>query len=96
MVYVPILVWIKIGNGTLCNSLTASNCFDRNDNISPIQFKKNDDKGHIRNIHIKYTIIIIVKYTIAENELFVVQSQENYNKININHTPSIFLLYNTH
>ena len=35
---------------------------------------------------IKYKIIIIVQYTIAENVPIVVQSHENYNKININHS----------
>ena len=49
-------------------------------------FEINDDTGHIRNIHIKYTIIIIVQYTIEENVPFVVQSQENDNKsISITH-----------
>ena len=49
--------------------------------------EKYNDKGHLRNIHIKYIIIIIVQYTIVENEYLVVQSHENYNKININHSP---------
>ena len=33
---------------------------------------KNNDKGNIRNIQIKYMIIIIVQYTIAESVPFVV------------------------
>ena len=53
---------------------------------------ENDDKWHIRNMQIKYYIIIIVKYTIAEDVVFVVQSHESYNKININHSPSWFPL----
>ena len=54
--------------------------------------EKNDDEWHIINIKIKHTIIIIVQYTIAENVPFIVQSHENYNKINIDHSPSRFWL----
>ena len=36
---------------------------------------KNNDKGNIRNIQIKYMIIIIVQYTISFKRPFVVQSQ---------------------
>ena len=43
---------------------------------------------------IKYNNLIIVQYTIAENVPFVVQYNENYNIININYSPSRFLLYN--
>ena len=53
-------------------------------------FKKNEDKWNIRKIQIKYKIIIIVKYTIAEDVAFVVQSNKNCNKINIDHSPSQF------
>ena len=53
---------------------------------------KNYYKWHIRNIHTKYIIIIIVHYTIAEDLDFVVQYHESYNKININHSPSQFSL----
>ena len=52
----------------------------------------NDDKWHIGKINIKNKIVIIVEYTIAENVPFVVQSHKNYNKINIDHSPSLFLL----
>ena len=50
-------------------------------------FGGNNDKQHIRNVQIKYMIIIIVQYKIAENVPFVVQPFKNYNKININHSP---------
>ena len=52
----------------------------------------NDDKWHIRKKQIKYKIVIIVEYTIAENVPFVVQSHKNYNKINTNHSTSWFWL----
>ena len=43
------------------------NC-DRNNKRSLIYFfEKNDDKWHIRNIHIKYKIIIIIQYKISED-----------------------------
>ena len=42
--------------------------------------EKNDDRGHTRNIQIKYMIIIIVQYTIAENVPFIFQSHEYCNK----------------
>ena len=47
----------------------------------------NDDKGYIRNIHIKCTIIIIFQYTISENVPFIVQSHGNCDEINIDHLP---------
>ena len=53
--------------------------------------EKNDDKWHISNIQIKYTIIFIVQYKTAENLPFVVQSHENYDRINFNHSPYEFL-----
>ena len=56
-------------------------------------WEKNNDKGQIRNIQIKCTIIIIVQYKITENISFVVQSHENY-KIDINHTPYQYWLWN--
>ena len=40
----------------------------------------------------KYTIIIIVQYTIAKNVPFVVQHQENCKNININHSTYQFWL----
>ena len=59
---------IEIWNETLCNSLTASKKIDRNDIIYLIQYLwENHDKGHIRNIQIKCTTIIMDQYTIAEN-----------------------------
>ena len=45
----------------------------------------------MKNIQIKYYIIIVVQYTIAENVPFVVQFQNIYNTINIYHSPSQFL-----
>ena len=39
-------------------------------------FKKNNYKGHIGNIQIKYTIIIIIQYTTAENVPFIIQFQK--------------------
>ena len=39
-------------------------------------------------MQIKYKIIIKVQYKIAENVPFIVQYNENYNKINIEHSPS--------
>ena len=39
--------------------------------------------------HIKYKIVIIVQYIIAEN-VPSFQSHENYDKIDINHSPSQF------
>ena len=42
----------------------------------------------------KYKIIIIVQYKIAENVPFVVQSQEIYNKFNIDHSSSQISLQN--
>ena len=48
-------------------------------------YNKNDDKCHIRK-YIKYNIVIIFQYTIAENVPFVVQYYEKFNKsISINH-----------
>ena len=44
------------------------------------------------NILIKYYTIIIVQYTIAENVTFVIQYHKIYNTINIDHSPSQFLL----
>ena len=42
-------------------------------------YDKNDDYWHIRKIQIKYTIIIIVQYTIEENvSCLVFQYSENY------------------
>ena len=54
--------------------------------------ERNDEKLHIRNIYIKYKIIIIVQYKIAEYVAFVVQSHNNYNKRYIDHLPSQFSL----
>ena len=59
--------------------MTKYNCFNF--------FEKNDDKGHIRNIYIKFTIIIIFQYTIAENLPYIFQFHENCNEINIDHLP---------
>ena len=39
---------------------------------------ENNDKLHIRNMQIKYKIIIIVQYTIAENAHLIVQYQNIY------------------
>ena len=50
--------------------------------------EKNDDKWHIKNIHIKYNIIIILQYKIVEDVAFVIQSNRNNNKMNIYHSPS--------
>ena len=48
--------------------------------------EKNGDKWHIRNIQIKYKIIIIVQYTLTEDVAFDVQSQTNYVKtVSITH-----------
>ena len=49
--------------------------------------KNKYDKLYVRNIYIKYTIIIIVQLIIAEDVLFVVIYRKNINKININHSP---------
>ena len=57
--------------------MTRDHCFESCDKI--------DDKVNIRNIQIKYMIIIILKYTRAKNAPFIVQYCINYNKININH-----------
>ena len=46
-------------------------------------FENNDDKWHVRNIQIKFTIIIIVQYTISENVPIIVELNKNYNRINI-------------
>ena len=54
--------------------------------------QKNYEKGHIRNTNIKYTIIIVVKYTIEEYVAFGVQSHENYNKNYTDHSPFQFSL----
>ena len=54
--------------------------------------EKNNDELHLRNINMKYKIIIIVKYTIPEDVYFVVQSHKSYDKINIGHSPSQFSL----
>ena len=54
--------------------------------------EKNDYKWHIINIQIKYKIIIIVQYKMAENVPIIVQSHKNYNKINIDHSPYQFWL----
>ena len=35
--------------------------------------EKNDDKWHIRNIQMKYKIIVIVQYKIAEDVYFVIK-----------------------
>ena len=55
---------------------------------------KINDNGHIINIKIKYTTIIVVQYTIAKDGPFIVQFYENASKININHSPLQYLLYN--
>ena len=52
--------------------------------------EKNDEKLHIRNISVKYNLIIIVQYKILEYVAFVVQSHENYNENNKYHLPSQF------
>ena len=60
---------------SLCNSFTASKIvIEMTTDHWFEMFEKNDDKWHIRNIQIKYTIIIIVQYTIAEYLPFFVQS----------------------
>ena len=51
---------------------------------------ENDDKWHIKNIQIKYKIIIIVQYTISFYLAFLVQYHKNDNKNNINYSPSQF------
>ena len=50
--------------------------------------EENDDKGCIINIFIKCTTVIIVQHKIAEHLPLIVQSQKNWNKINIGHSPS--------
>ena len=87
------LVYIKIGKWTLYNSLNASKIvreMTRDDWFENCE--TNDEKWHMRYIQIKYKIIIIVQYTIAEYVAFVVKYNENYNKNNIDHSPSWFLL----
>ena len=76
ILYFSMLVFIKIGNGTLCNYLTALK------NVTEMKtyhlFKtceKNNDKGYIRNIQIKCTIINTVQYKMEENKYIVVQHQ---------------------
>ena len=44
-------------------------------------WKRNDEKWHIRNIQVVYKIIIIVQYTIAEGIASVVQYHGNYNNM---------------
>ena len=68
--------------------MTDLKYFGRNDKRSMIRnLRENDDIGHIRNIHIKYILIIIVQYTITENVPFVDKSHKNDNNINNNHSP---------
>ena len=78
---------------TLCNYLTASKIVTEitRDGWFGI-CDKNDNKLHLRNMHIKYKIIFIVQHTIAEYVPFVVQYHKVYNKININHSPYWFWL----
>ena len=42
----------------------------------------------MRNIQIKYKIIITVQYKIAEDVAFVIQSHKNYDKTNIDNSLS--------
>ena len=44
-------------------------------------------------IYIKYKTVIIVQYKIADSVPVYAQSNENYNKSNINHSSSWFLPY---
>ena len=53
--------------------------------------ERNDDEWHIRNIQIKIKMTIIVQYT-KEYVAVVVKNHKKYNKINIDHSPSRFLL----
>ena len=60
--------------------------FDQNWTMFVIYFfdlfencERNDEKWHIRNIQVKYKIIIIVQYTISEDVAFVVKYHENQN-----------------
>ena len=48
----------------------------------------------MRNTQIKYQIIIIFQYKIAEDVVFVFQSHYNYNKISIDNSPYRFVLQN--
>ena len=93
ILYFLMLVRIKTGKWALYNSSTASENCDRNKKSSSIIYLwKNDNKWQIRNIHIKYKIIIIIQYTISWDVDFVLQSHENDNKINIDNSPSKFWL----
>ena len=52
----------------------------------------NNDKGHVRHIQIKCTIIIIDQYIIAENVPSIVQFHKICNKNNTNDSPSRYWL----
>ena len=80
------LVYIDIGNWTLCNLLTdLYNCYINN---------KTSLIRNLREEHIEYKTVIIIQYTIAKNILFVAQSNKIYNKINTDHSPTWFGMYN--
>ena len=51
---------------------------------------ENIDKGHIRKLQIRCTIIIRVQYKIAENVPFIVKFHKNGNKTNIDHSPYLY------
>ena len=81
------LVYTKIGNETLCNYLTSLKIMTemKTNHLYEI-CERDDDRLHLRTI--KYKIIIIVQYTTAENVPFIFHYHKNYNKSNINHSPS--------
>ena len=57
-------------------------------------YETNDDKWYIRNIHIKVLYYHHSSIYNKRNVAFSVQSQENYNKINIDPSPSQLSVYN--